>query len=348
MAKHFKFDVIIGNPPYQDTTLGDNDTFAPPIYNKFMDAAYTVADKVELIHPARFLFNAGSTPKSWNNKMLQDTHFKVLLYENDCRKMFSNTDIKGGIAISYRDANSNFGAIDIFTSPKELNEILHKVKNFKNFKSMTDIVITRTAYRLTDKMHEEHPEAIGQLSKGHAYDMSSNIFDRLPQIFYENIPNDSYDYIQMLGRKNNERVIKFIRKDYVRTTINTDKYKVVMPRASGTGDFGEKLGAMIIGNPNEGTTETFITIGKFATEKEAFSATKYICTKFCRTMLGVLKTTQDITPEKWQYVPMQDFTSNSDIDWNKSISEIDQQLYKKYGLSQEEIEFIEKNVKEME
>lgn len=64
-------------------------------------------------------------------------------------------------------------------------------------------------------------------------------------------------------------------------------------------------------------------------------------------MLGVLKTTQDLTPDKWKYVPLQDFTSSSDIDWSKSIHEIDQQLYKKYGLSDDEIAFIESNVKEM-
>ena len=65
-----KFDFAIGNPPYQDNTIGENDTYAPPVYNKFMDAAYTVANKVELIHPARFLFNAGSTPKASFQKHL--------------------------------------------------------------------------------------------------------------------------------------------------------------------------------------------------------------------------------------------------------------------------------------
>lgn len=63
-----KFDFVIGNPPYQDNTIGDNVTYAPPVYHLFIDAAYAVADKVELIHPARFLFNAGSTPKEWNKK----------------------------------------------------------------------------------------------------------------------------------------------------------------------------------------------------------------------------------------------------------------------------------------
>lgn len=74
---------------------------------------------------------------------------------------------------------------------------------------------------------------------------------------------------------------------------------------------------------------------------------KYVKTKFARTLLGLLKVTQAITPGKWKYVPLQDFTENSDIDWSKSIHEIDLQLYKKYNLDDTEIEFIEKNVKEM-
>ena len=76
-----KFDFAIGNPPYQDTTTGGNETFAPPVYNKFLDSAYQIADRVEMIHPARFLSNAGSTPKEWNKKMLDDEHLKILYYE---------------------------------------------------------------------------------------------------------------------------------------------------------------------------------------------------------------------------------------------------------------------------
>ena len=121
-----KFDFAIGNPPYQDNTIGENDTYAPPVYNKFMDAAYTVANKVELIHPARFLFNAGSTPKAWNQKMLNDNHFKVMEYEEDCSKVFSNTEIKGGIAITYRDSEKDFGTIEIFTPYPELNTFFHE------------------------------------------------------------------------------------------------------------------------------------------------------------------------------------------------------------------------------
>lgn len=203
-----KFDFVIGNPPFQDSSIGDNKTFAPPVYYKFVDAAYEVAYKVELIHPARFLFNAGSTPKQWNEKMLQDPHLKVMFYEQDSSKVFSNTDIKGGVAITYHDNNKNFGAIGIFTSYTELNSILKKVTKQDGFSTMKNIVVTRTAYRLSSKMHEENPDAINQLSKGHAYDMASNIFERLPQIFFNEKPNDNNDYIRILGRENNERVYK--------------------------------------------------------------------------------------------------------------------------------------------
>ena len=72
--KKYLFDFSIGNPPYNNdfNDSGENGNYAKPVYNIFMDATYKVAEKVELIHPARFLFDAGSTPKEWNEKMLHD------------------------------------------------------------------------------------------------------------------------------------------------------------------------------------------------------------------------------------------------------------------------------------
>lgn len=90
-----------------------------------------------------------------------------------------------------------------------------------------------------------------------------------------------------------------------------------------------------------------MSIGSFDSINEAENVIKYIKTKFARLMLGILKVTQAITPGKFKYVPLQDFTADSDIDWSKSIAEIDQQLYKKYGLTPDEINFIETHVKEM-
>lgn len=124
-----KFDVVIGNPPYQDERQGTSTT-ALPIYHTFMEAAYKVGKIVELITPARFLFDAGRTPKEWNERMLQDPHLKVLFYEQDASKMFSNTDIKGGVVITYRDEDQDFGAIETFVVYSEVNDILRKVKPY--------------------------------------------------------------------------------------------------------------------------------------------------------------------------------------------------------------------------
>ena len=313
-----------------------------------MESAYEIGEVVEMIHPARFLFNAGSTPKQWNERMLQDPHLKVLYFEQDSSKVFSNTDIKGGVAITYHDKSENIGAIGIFTAYKELNDILKKVNGQDTFLSFSRIVITRTAYRLMNKMHEDYPDAIKQLSNGHAYDMSTNIFERLPQIFFDEKPNDGEEYIQILGRANNERVYKYVRKDYINTVSNLDKYKIFLPKANGIGVLGEVLSAPILCGPGVGSTETFLSIGAFGEIGEAEAALKYVKTKFARSLLGVLKTTQDITPEKWKCVPLQDFSESSDIDWNTSIANIDRQLYSKYRLSEEEINFIESKVKEME
>lgn len=346
------FDFCIGNPPYQEEQLSSNidgslKNYAPPVYNHFMDAANEVAEKVELIHPARFLFNAGSTPKSWNEKMLNDTHFKVLHYDEDATNIFPNTDIKGGVAISYRDTTKAFGAIEVFTKYAFVNSVLRKVIHSDGFQTISDIVYSRTAYRLTDVMHNENPTALSRLSKGHAYDMSSNIMERLPEIFFETKPDDNKEYIKVFGRTENKRVYRYIRKDYVNDVENLKYYKILVPQANGNGTFGETISQPIIQSPMEGNTETFISLGKFETYEEAKNLIKYISTKFSRTLLSVLKVTQNGNKPVWKYVPLQDFTPSSDIDWSKSIHEIDLQLYKKYGLSEDEIAFIEENVKEM-
>lgn len=353
------FDFCLGNPPYQDETIGDNKGFAPPVYDKFLDAATEVANCVELIHPARFLFNAGSTPKAWNNKMLHDSHFKVLHYEEDASKIFPNTDIKGGVAITYRNNEKFYGEIEIFTPYEELNSILYKIRPLLKGTSLATIGVSGYSYHFTEKMHMDNPELKKAtveekgkikplLSKGHEYDLKSNVIGKIPQIFHESKPNDKKDYVIIVGRTNNERVNRYIRADYINEVSNLKKFKVFIPKASGIGAFGEALGPSIIAEPLMGHTETFFSIGLFDTKEEASNLLKYLKGKFSRTMLSVLKKTQNITPGNFSYVPLQDFTSKSDIDWSKSIHEIDLQLYRKYGLSAEEVAFIETNVKEME
>ncbi|MDT2879655.1 Eco57I restriction-modification methylase domain-containing protein [Lactococcus lactis] len=343
-----KFDVVVGNPPYQEAGVKEG-ARDEPVYHEFIKLTYEISDKSVLITPGRFLFNAGQTPKSWNEKMLADEHLKVVHYEQDSSKIFPNTDIKGGIVVTYHDKNKIFGAIDTFTPFEELNSILLKVESFDGI-SLTSIVFGTSNYQYTEKILEDFPELRGQITKSQ---IKTNAFDKLTQIFFDKKPENGENYIQLIGRQNNERTYKWVRRDYVTDGTNLNKYKVILPKANGSGAIGEVLstpliGEPLIGEPLIGTTQTFITVGQFETLQEAEFVLKYIKSKFARTLLGILKITQDNPPETWRKVPLQNFTPNSDIDWTKSISEIDQQLYKKYGLNQEEINFVEEKVKPME
>ena len=342
----FKFDVVIGNPPYQEESTGEG-TQSPPIYHKFMDEAYKIANRVSFITPARFLYNAGATPKAWNQKMLEDEHLKVEYFEKDSSKVFSNTEIKGGVAVTYRDSKVDFGAIGIFTAYMELNSILDKVKK-KNDRSFSSIVYGQEIYKYTEKLHKNHPEAESLLSDNHKYDIKTSAFDRLDFIFHDVKPTDGHTYIQFIGYQNNRRVYKWVRRDYILEHESLQKYKVIIPSVSGNGAFGEALSSPLIGEPQIATTQTFLTIGSFDNKSDAEAVLKYICSKFARALLGVLKVTQHITSPKWKYVPLQNFTATSDIDWSQPIIGIDRQLYKKYELDETEITFIESHVKEME
>lgn len=338
MAKKL-FDFAIGNPPYMDTTESDS-TRMPPVYHIFMDAAYEAAEKTELITPARFLFNAGYTPKDWNEKMLKDPHFKVLSYETDASKIFPNTEIKGGVAITYHDSNRSYGAIGTFTKYPELNSIIKKVKK-DSAEYLNSIISSPLSFKVSSLMLKEHPNTVGRLR--------SSAFTNLAEIFYDKVPNDEHSYISMIGLLHGKRVEKYVRRDYIIDSSGTlDKYTLLVAKANGAGHFGETLSSPVIAKPGVAYTQTFIAVGKFNSVSETENVSKYVKTKFARAMLGVLKITQDCPGPKWAYVPLQDFSSHSDINWDVDVSTIDRQLYQKYGLSVEEIMFIENNVKEME
>jgi hypothetical protein len=344
LKKDMKFDAVVGNPPYQDETIGDS-TQKPPIYHFFVDSSYNLAEKVCLITPARFLFNAGATPTVWNKKMLNDTHLKVTFFEQNSSNVFPGTSIKGGVAVTYWDSKKEFGKIGTFTVFEEINSILNKVEPINE--PLSGIIYSAFSYQFSDVLHEEHPEVEQILSSGHKNDISTNIFESLPLIFLIDKPSDGHNYVRFFGLSNRDRVFRWVKKSYIKEHPNLEKYKVWLPKANGSGTMGEKLTSPLVGNPETGTTHTFISIGAFDSKVEAENVLLYVKTKFARVLLGILKITQDNPPEKWSKIPLQNFTENSDIDWSKSISEIDQQLYKKYKLSEEEIVFIEEKVQTM-
>lgn len=341
-----KFNLVVGNPPYQENIANRGEQ--PPLYHLFYDLSMMLSTKVCLITPARFLFDAGKTPSDWNKKMLNDSHFKVEKYFSNSKDIFENVDIKGGVVISFRDIEQNYEPIENFIQNDTLRDILLKVHNTNN-NSLSDILFSNTSYKYTDYFFSENPDFSGRVSGGSSRYLSSSVFDKFPEVFYENIPNKNDDYIGIIGRKNNQRRIYFIKRKYVNPPENFSKYKVFLASSNGTGSLGEALSEPIIGKPNIGATETFVSFGSFENIIESENLVKYIKTKFARLLLGTKKVTQgNKNPKVWSNVPLQDFSPRSDIDWKRSIQEIDNQLYKKYNLSQNEIDYIESIVKPME
>ena len=108
------------------------------------------------------------------------------------------------------------------------------------------------------------------------------------------------------------------------------------------------IGKAFVGKPGSGCSDSLFPIGSFDTEEEALNLQKYFATKFLRFMVGIMKVSRNITQLVYKYVPMHNFTNASDIDWSKPVAELDKQLYAKYGLSQEEIDYIEYIIKPME
>jgi len=341
--ENMKIDAIIGNPPYQVTSENTSDA---PVYHLFIDLASLLAQRVSLLTPARYLFNAGKTPKDWNTKILNDEHFKVVDYWANSTDVFPTVDIKGGVAVMYRDSKLNFGKIGTFTAYKKLNIIANKVCKISENGLFAKLIYAPESYRLSDKLHEDYPWAKERLSMGHPYDITTNIFEKLPEIFKETYQIKEEE-VRFYGRYKNERCYRWIKREYVDSHPNLDKYKVIVPKSNGSGAIGEVLSSPLIGEPLIGVTQTFLTIGAFDTRTEAEACLKYVKTKFVRTMLGLLKATQHNPKDTWRLVPLQDFTAASDIDWTLSVAEIDQQLYHKYGLEAEEIAFIEEKVRAM-
>ncbi|MGI5831325.1 MAG: Eco57I restriction-modification methylase domain-containing protein [Thermoguttaceae bacterium] len=342
-----KFDFIIGNPPYQEETQGTSDK---PIYNLFMDESYKIGSNVILITPARFLFDAGKTPRAWNKKMLADPYLKILFYEQKSSRVFSNTDIKGGIAVSYRSEEADFGPIGTFSTISELNTILRKVISTGLTDTLDDIIFAQNKWNL-ESLYSDYPAIESKIgSNGREKRLTTPIF-ALTEVFHA---KKTAEDIAIVGLINNKRHTMYVNKKYIDTEkTNLNYWKVILPKSNGSGAIGEVLstplvGEPLVGEPLVGYTQSFISFGSFNTEYEAQSLLKYIKTKFARCMLGILKVTQDNNKGTWRYVPLQDFTPASDIDWSKSISEIDRKLYKKYKLEKFEIDFIESRIKEMD
>lgn len=354
---NMKFDVVIGNPPYQENDNGKRDdgsanASASPIYQFFVANAKKLSDIQCFVIPSRWAMGAGKGLKKFTEEMIKDKDIQAFSYFADPKMVFPNNDIKGGICYFVRKKNHGREAKitihtneGISTSERFLNS--NNIGVFIPFEELSDI-LSKVMAKSSDLA--DNIQSIVSVLK--PYGLRTDFLKNpakycLPEL--QNIRQKADDIeIFGLGDKN-KRTSRFAPKNYPfpagKSTINY--WKVFLPYAYGCGAIGEEIPSPILGSPIQACTETYLRIGKFKTKEEAENLLKYIKTKFFRAMVAILKTTQHSTTT-FKFVPLQDFTAQSDIDWNQSIAEIDQQLYKKYGLNTKEIAFIEEKVRVME
>lgn len=337
-----KFNVVIGNPPYQVNDGGGTGSSAQAIYNKFIDICrFEFESKyISMIIPSRWM-TGGKGLDKFRNSMLGDRRIRVLHDYLNAGQCFPAVAIEGGICYFRWDRDATGKCVFVshtsdqsaFTKERYLSDdssdvviryaeslsILDKTRTANNFSSL---VSPRNLFKINIQLLESSPVIGGY-----------KVFGRF----------DGKRGLMYLSRyeSKNERALRFL-----------GNWKVFVSKADGAaGQLGIPIPARIIGKAELGDcdticTETFLAIGPFATRIEAENVIKYATTKFFRFLVGTRKL-KNMTQKTYSFVPIQDFTENSDIDWSRSIDEIDSQLYAKYHLTEEETAFIEKMIKPM-
>ena len=338
-----KFTAIIGNPPYQLVDGGGTGSSAVPIYQYFVEDVKKIEpEHLVMIIPSRW-FTGGKGLDSFRESMLNDDRLQVLhdfVNPGDC---FPNVSIEGGVCyflwnkgthslcrVYSHSSNGNTLMIerpllekgaDVFIRQNEMVSIVRKVMDRHEI-SFSSIVSPRNPYNFREDFYESK---------------------KVQQ-----------DLIKVLGIQEKKRAfLSFPKSSINRGTDELDKYRLYISKADGAaGSIGFPVPARIIGkseigNPGTACTETFLRIGPFANKEETLNAQKYMETKFLRALIGARKG-KNMTQSTYSFAPLQDFSNSSDINWSKTIPEIDQQLYEKYNLSKDEIKFIEEKVAPME
>lgn len=339
---NMKFDVVIGNPPYQ-TSDGGAKASATPIYNEFVDLSRNMnADIVTLIIPSRW-YTGGKGLNSFRDSMLHDTHIRKLYDFVNPEEVFPHTNIRGGLCVFVWDKNydnSNRGTEIITVEHHQQVDISQRPLD-----SLGLGLFIRDSHAVSILTKVNDNGFIDLVSVRKPFGLGGTFIKT--SSFYED-PNALSNTVKIYGKK----AIGYTSRENINKHEEwIDKIKVFVARANniGTELHDDNLNAFVV---DKGTacTETYLVIGGNLnlSMASANNIVKYLKTKFVRYLISIAKASQDASRSTYRFVPSQDFFANSDIDWSKSISEIDQQLYKKYDLSKDEINFIETKVQEME
>lgn len=328
-----KFDVVIGNPPYQIGVVSENqaeDSLAKataiPIYQKFVTQAKKInPEYLTMIIPARW-FAGGRGLDEFRTEMLTDTKIKVLHDFFDSTDCFPGVDISGGICYFLRDKKHNSKCKFISHKHNQLTSIERDLSEYGDDK----FVRFNEALSILYKVKKYKEDTIDMfMSSQNPFGFGTNFR------YFKNEPFDNA--LKLYAYPKNgwiDRSIVITNQDII------SKYKVFIANAYGErGKFPYLvLGKPFIGYQNEISTATYKVMKSFDTLKEAENFILYVKSKFFRFLVLLLKNTQHAPRKVYQFVPQQNFNES----WT------DEKLYKKYDLTQEEIDFIESMVRPME
>lgn len=323
---NMKFDVIISNPPYQLKTAGDeNGAQARPIYNLFMETALTIDPRfIVMITPARWM-TGGWNLDAYRLSLISDGKISELHDFPNAGDCFPGVEIKGGVCFFKREkfykgyCNYFIHRDQKIISQKQRPLLLDKMETVIRYNEGIDIV-----NKVFSKKERSFSEIVSPMKPF-----------GLPTKYIGNLKQDFYYNVKVFA---NQKIYYENRKNIIKNNENLDKYKIIIPKAIGTGDPHTDRLKPIISEPNTCCTETYIMIGPFENNIICQNVVSYINTKFFHFMLTLHKDTQDCLKKTYSYIPMQDFSKP----WT------DEELYAKYNLSQEEIDFIESMIKPME
>lgn len=326
---NMKFDVIIGNPPYQLSDGGDTEERqrggATPLYHFFVQTAKKLKPRyLSMIIPSRW-FAGGRGLDDFRDEMLHDTSIRELVDFPISSECFPNVEIKGGVCYFLWDRDCK-GLCNVTTIRKD---VISKTTRSLLEKGCTTFIRYNEAISILHKVQQFGEESF-----------SKQVSSQKPFGFRTFVKGKKEPFDGAVKLYANKDVGYIERGEILQNTQWIDEYKVYITMAYGAGeDFPHQiLNKPFLGEPNSCCTETYMVIGPYANKKRAENVLSYIKTKFFRFMVLLIKNTQHSPARVYSFVPVQSF----DEQWT------DEKLYVKYGLTTEEINFIESMIRPME
>ncbi len=333
-----KFDAIVGNPPYQRSSNDDRSTSRDvPVYQHLVKACKELdARYISLIIPSRWMAS-GLGLNEFRAEMLADRHIRALIDFPVSRDVFAGVDIKGGVCMFLRD--SQYDGPCAFQSCRNQEWSPRDLRQLDEF----DIFVRNsTAANILRKvLQRKEPSMMEMLSVDKEFGWTSNFQD-----FHEQ--RESKDDVPLYYNRKGKRLMGYIaRSEITKSPQLVDTWKVMVPEASSDG--GQKipdpvLGTTFVTPSPSACTQTYLFF-YCSSEQEARNVQSYLKTRFFRFMVSLRKITQHAPRNTYLWVPQQDFSANSALDWHQSTAELEQALYDKYQLTEEERDHIAQMVK---